>query len=441
MRVLVVGKYPPIEGGTCTQTFATIRGLLERGHDVDVLTNADEAEVSCRQMFLPEDFAILERLTSPVDGGNITVHQTEQVRDSSYIPWAQPYLSKMFGIGMNLLRSTRFDLVVGWYMEPYGVAAAQIAHVAGARLLLTHAGSDIGRLGKHHDLRLAYRWSFRQADYVLTSEALSDTLVDLGARPESLVTRHRGGGAGVPDYFSKPPAPLDFETFAPLAIERFEAMEPPESTMQMLRDNLERRPIIDQRPVIGVYGKVGETKGSYDLLAALENLASRAVPFTLVALVGGQPGALYPYIETLESTEHLRNRTVLLPFVAPWRVPEFIDACDLVCFLERRFPISAHSPMLAREVLKRGRALMLSAEVAQKSWFHERLVDGENYILVSDPSEVEHLTERLERNLSDLSALRQIGENGGKLAEDLFGSDQSDAAAATIDALLSGQEL
>jgi glycosyltransferase involved in cell wall biosynthesis len=439
MRILVVGKYPPIEGGTCTQTFAAIRGLLERGHDVDVLTNADEAEISCRQMFLPEDFDILERLTTPADGGTITVHQTEYVRDSSYIPWAQPYLSKMFGIGMNLLRSTRFDLVVGWYLEPYGVAAAQIAQVAGARLALAHAGSDIGRLARHRDLRLAYRWSFRQADFVLTSEALSDTLIDLGARPETVVTRYRGG-AGMPDYFSKPPSPLDFEAFAPPAIERFEAMEPPESTMQMLRANLERRPIIDQRPVIGIYGKVGETKGSYDLLEALESLASKGVPFTLLGAVGGQPGALYPFIETLEGTEHLRDRTVLLPFIAPWRVPEFIDACDLVCFLERRFPISSHSPMLSREVLKRGRAIMLSGEVAHKSWFHERLVDGENYILVPDPADVQNLAERLEQSISDLPALQRIGASGGKLANDLFGSDHSDAVSTTIDGLLSGQE-
>jgi glycosyltransferase involved in cell wall biosynthesis len=433
MRILVVGKYPPIEGGTSNQTFATIRSLVKRGHHIDVLTNSDEVELSCRQMFLPDDSRILDSLTTSSTGGTVTVHQTTYLRNN-YIPWAQPYLSKLFGIGMDLVRSGQFDLIVGWYMEPYGLVAAQIAQVAGLPLLLTHAGSDIRRLARHPDLRLAYRWAFQRADHVLTGDRHREALVDLGANPERLLM---GFSGGMPDYFSAPYSPLDLEEFAPAAIERFKDMDPPGPIMELLRRNLERRPILPDVPVIGIYGKVGESKGSHDLISALEILASRGVPFTLLGAIGGQPHAFYPFVDELESTEHLRERTVLLPFLAPWRVPHFLDACDLVCFLERKFSISVHFTRVPQEVLKRGRALVLSAEISQKTWFRDRLDDGGNYILVPDPSHVQSLAERLEHYASDLPAIRRIGESGGSLASELYGSEHPDGAAMAIESTLS----
>jgi glycosyltransferase involved in cell wall biosynthesis len=213
-------------------------------------------------------------------------------------------------------------------------------------------------------------------------------------------------------------------------------MEPPEPILEMLTSALERRPIVSDRPVIGIYGKVAKVKGSFDLLGALERLASRGLPFTLLGAVGGQPPGLYPFVEALESTKHLRDRTVLVPFLAPWRVPQFVDRCDAVCFLERRFSISEHAPIIPMEVLKRRTALAVSAEAAHKLWFHDRLVDGENHILVPDPTDEASLAVRLERYLSDPESLARIGECGGALASAVSDTARSDGAAAAIDRVL-----
>lgn len=43
-RICVVGKYPPIQGGVSAQCYLMCRWLAERGHEVDVVTNADEVE-------------------------------------------------------------------------------------------------------------------------------------------------------------------------------------------------------------------------------------------------------------------------------------------------------------------------------------------------------------------------------------------------------------
>jgi hypothetical protein len=44
MRILIVGKYPPIQGGVSSHTYWLARGLGELGHDVSVVTNADRVE-------------------------------------------------------------------------------------------------------------------------------------------------------------------------------------------------------------------------------------------------------------------------------------------------------------------------------------------------------------------------------------------------------------
>jgi hypothetical protein len=88
LRVLVIGKYPPIQGGTSNQTLVTVRSLLQHGHHVDVLTNAAEAEMACRYMMTDGDAEELASFNTFPGGGSLTVHQTSVLDATSYMPWA-----------------------------------------------------------------------------------------------------------------------------------------------------------------------------------------------------------------------------------------------------------------------------------------------------------------------------------------------------------------
>jgi hypothetical protein len=44
VRICIVGKYPPIQGGVSAQTYWAARGLAAGGHDVSVVTKAAEVE-------------------------------------------------------------------------------------------------------------------------------------------------------------------------------------------------------------------------------------------------------------------------------------------------------------------------------------------------------------------------------------------------------------
>src|SRR5262249_7929548 len=106
-------------------------------------------------------------------------------------------------------------------------------------------------------------------------------------------------------------------------------------------------------PTIGIYGKVGEVKGSYDLLRALGRLRREKIKFNFLAMTHGVSSSEEAF-QSLIGEQELAANTWLLPFVPPWRVPSFIRCCTAVCFLERNFPISMHAPVVPREVLACG---------------------------------------------------------------------------------------
>jgi hypothetical protein len=189
-------------------------------------------------------------------------------------------------------------------------------------------------------------------------------------------------------------------------------------------------------PVIGICGKVAESKGSYDLLLALERMAEDGVEFTLLGALGGQEALLVPWLEALEATAHLRHRSIILPLLAPWRMPGFFDACDVVCLLERAFDVALHRTRVPLEVFQRGRTLVLSEEMSQKVYFSEKLEDRANYLSVEDPEDTGSLVAVLVEALTRPDLRDTVAAGGRRLATALASSATVDGPAVAIQAVL-----
>ncbi len=421
MRIAIVGKYPPIQGGTSRQTYLAAHALASRGHDIVVLTNADEVEYSVRQMFITDDES---RLEGDYGTGSIKVFRTAPLGRNDYVPWAQPFASKLFGLGVEVLGSIQCDLIVGWYMEPYGLTAAQLSAALGIPLVLRHAGSDIGRLARHPNLRPAYDWAFRASERILTAPQALPILLELGVDEKKC---HMTGGNRMPGYFSEAKTRLDLEAVTTQAESWFPEMGLGSLSQELLARGLASLPARrEELPTIGVYGKVGRSKGSYDLLDVLDAMAAEGREFHLLAISGGQTPVFQAYLEYLGTKRALLKRTTTLPFLAPWRVPEFLAHCDAACFLENNFAIRAHSPKVAQEILASGTALICSGEIADKQFFKQSLVDGRNYYRVSEPSDQRSLRAVLEDVITDQSRREDIACRGLVLARHL---DESVASA------------
>jgi glycosyltransferase involved in cell wall biosynthesis len=390
VRVCVVGKYPPIQGGISAQSYWMCRWLAEGGHDVDVVTNASEVEDDFRIALGAAD---AEWLAPRFPGGAVTVWSTETPTSSyRHIPRGNPVVTKLASLAANAIEARRADVVIGFYLEPYAVAAHLAASWTRRPLVIRHAGSDVGRLLDVPQLQRAYVEVLKAATVVCARPAARARMVALGV-PEDRI---------VPDPGSLAPR----ELFMPDA--------PPLDVAAFLSSLGETRTIDLGRPIVGVYGKLGAVKGTYDLVAALARLRREGLRFALLAAAHGSRDEEVRFEAALRDGG-LTDSAYTLPFLPHWRVPSLLRACTLVCALERRFPISARSPGVPAEVLACGTPLVLSVEIARKQAFAARLIHGYNVLLVRDPTDHDELTATLRRALVDLAVLREIGLRGARV--------------------------
>jgi glycosyltransferase involved in cell wall biosynthesis len=402
VRICVVGKFPPIQGGVSMRTYWTAHALAMRGHDVHVVTNANEVRGPFRMHMRPQDW---KRCEAAYGAGSVTVHWSDPVdRSQSYIPMASPFVSKLAAIAARVHSEQPFDVIYSHYMEPYGVAGHLAAQIAGIPHVARMAGSDAGRLWRHPQLETLYDHVLRTAEFVVTTGPVAERAIQRRADPNRIVA---GGGFVVPEDLFTPEGPtLDL---AQLSAEVGADPDLRESLWGAFRG--------EQR-YFGICGKLGERKGSWALLAAMHSLKQAGVEVGLVALAHGDPPAEKNFRARARKLG-LVDRILQIPFLPHWRVPEFLRGCVAVCCLEQNFPILFHTPIIPREVLLCGACLVGSTEVIRKLPLYGRLVDGYGCVAIEDVNDVERLSQRLAAIAQDATPALAVGARGRSFAREL----------------------
>jgi glycosyltransferase involved in cell wall biosynthesis len=398
------------------RTYWTAHGLAARGHEVHVVTNATEAEAPFRMLMRPADWA---RCGGRYGKGSVTVHWTDLADRSQYhIPMANPFASKLAGVALRLHSQRPFAVIYSHYLEPYGVAAHLVAQSVGIPHVARMAGSDAGRLWHHPQLEPLYDQVLRAAAAVITGGTAGRRALARGVDPRRLAI---SGGFAVPERLFTPKGPV-----LDVAALRAEARLDP--VLRPLAWGGFRR----GRPYFGVYGKLGETKGSFALLQALHRLKQQGLDVGLVALAHGGTEVEARFRERVDQLG-LADRVLQLPFIPHWRVPEFLRGCAAVCCLEQDFPISFHDPIIAREVLLCGACLIGSAEIIRKIPRYEQLPSGYGCVALEDVHDVGELSKALAAVITDPEPGLDMRARGGAFARSL----QADIAfPETLDRIL-----
>jgi glycosyltransferase involved in cell wall biosynthesis len=402
LRICIVGKFPPIQGGVSMRTYWTAHALAERGHEIHVVTNAKEARPPFRMHMRPEDWVRCEPQSQI---GSVKVHWTDPVdRSQSYIPMASPFVSKLAGIAARVHSERPFDVILSHYMEPYGVAGHLAAEIAGLPHVVRMAGSDAGRLWRHPQFEPLYDHVLRSAEVVVAAGVVAERAIARGVDTARIAS---GGGFVVPEeLFTPTGSAIDLAALT-------EEVEPDPA----MRDQVWGRFMAD-RPYFGVCGKLGESKGSFALLAAMQRLKLARADVGLVALAHGSPEVEQKFRRHVRELG-LADRVLQIPFLPHWRVPEFLRSCLAVCCLEQDFPIAFHTPMVPLEVLLCGKCLIGSTEVIRKLPHYERLPNGYGCVAIEDVNDVAALSTQLAAIVQDPTPTAAIGARGCKFAGEL----------------------
>jgi glycosyltransferase involved in cell wall biosynthesis len=399
VRICIIGKFPPIQGGVSAQSYWSAHALARCGHDVHVVTNAKEAVAPFRMLMSAQDW---KRCAAAHDSGSVTVHWTDPADHSqSYIPMASPFVSKLAAMAARAHSERPFDVIHSYYLEPYGVAGWIAAQMTGVPHVVRTAGSDAGHLWHHPQLEPLYDHVLRSAAAVVAAGAVAERAVQRGVSPDRIV---RGGGFVVPEDLFTPEGPrLD------TAALRAEAKADPRFS------DLTWGNFAADRPHFGAYGKLGERKGSFALLAAMHRLMSAGVDVGLVVLAHGGATVQRDFRARVEALG-LADRVLQIPFLPHWRVPEFLRGCLAVCCLEQGFPIVFHAPMIPREVLLCGTCLVASTELIRKLPSYERLPHGHGCVAIEDVNDAGALSEALATIARNPRAATAIGARGRQFA-------------------------
>jgi glycosyltransferase involved in cell wall biosynthesis len=395
MKICAIVKYPPIQGGVSAQSFWLLRSLADAGHQVFVVTNADCVEDEYRIHMSEDDLAWLDYQSG--SGGFVRTHFIEgHSARYVHVPQSKLFVSKLAAVATDTVRAFGCDVIFAYYLEPYGLAAHLASSWTGVPYVIRNAGSDHGRLMIQPDLATTYREVVRRADGICVNKGLN--WLGLGAPPDAF---YRAPLFYLPRAFFNPQVePLDLN--ATLDELRIQGEDP----------RLNPRPVDPTLPTIGIYGKVGHLKGSFDLIASLAQLAQQGLRFNFVAVTRGL--AMEEFRETIR-TLGLEPMSWLLPFVPHWKIARFIRSCTAVCFLERDFPIRGHAPRVPSEVLACGTCMVLSREILDKQSYRRELVDGENHLLVQDPKDHQELAAVLRRVIQDPGRAAEIGRAGHRV--------------------------
>jgi glycosyltransferase involved in cell wall biosynthesis len=399
LRICLIGKFPPIQGGVSMRTYWSAHALAARGHDVHVVTNAKEARPPFRMLMRRDDW---DRCGAAYGAGAVTMHWTDPVDISqTYIPMASPFITKLAGTAARVHGEHPFDVILSYYLEPYGVAGHLAAEIARVPHVVRMAGSDAGHLWHHPQFEALYDHVLRSAAVVIAGGRVAERAQQRGVDPGRIAD---GGGFAVPDDLFCPDGPaLD------LAVLRADAEANPDFR-DLVWGELE-----PDRPYFGVYGKLGDNKGSFALLRALQGLKQAGLDIGLVALAHGQP-KIESSFRSRAQRLGLVDRILQIPFLPHWRVPEFLRGCLAVCCLEQDFPIVFHTPIMPREILLCGACLVGSTEVIRKLRAYGRLVHGYGCVAIEDVNAIDLLSARLAEIVRDPAPVAAVGARGREFA-------------------------
>jgi len=373
VKLCLISKYPPIEGGESSKAYWLAKGLGERNHEIHIITNAWEVESKYREKFEVND---LEQLRPK----NVFLHSTDPFIEPSFIPYTKPFTEKIASLAIEIIREYSLQLIDSWYILPYAISGYIAKTITGKPQILRHAGSDITRLFKSPYLNTLFIELFKRVDKIITYPSRKSFFENLGI-PEDKI------------FLNK--ISVDTNTFNPNA-DAFDLTKYTDKDINL--------------PIITYIGKVGVTKGIFELTQALSDIKEE---FILLLVCGGEINN--QILKRDIENKRLENKTIILNFVPPWRVPSIMKISTCIVIPERDFPVLSHTPILPREAMSTGKCTLLSKELYNKRSYKD-LEDGVHAVVIN-PKNVDDFRNKLIKVIKNPSYAQEIGKNARKLAE------------------------
>ncbi|MBI3089386.1 MAG: glycosyltransferase family 4 protein [Candidatus Tectomicrobia bacterium] len=379
MKICLISKYPPIEGGVAAKSYWLAKALGARGHQVHVVTNADEVEDSYREEIPEEERGLLEPQ-------NVRRWSTSPSMRKRFIPQYNPHIAKLANLALAVVREVDVDLVYSHYLLPYGVAALLVKQLGKLPLIVRHAGSDITSLYRAPFLHEILREVLAGADVVLGTQRTKAILKGSGINPEKVAVIKQA--VNLREFHPDNPA----YDFRPYGI-----------------------PHTAEYPVITYIGKVSALKNPTALLRAAARL--KDLQFSLAFVVGR--GTTIEQLKGLAKELGIDQKCVFLPFVPPWSMSRIMTASTCIVKPESDeepyLPRGTHYPIVSLEAMACACCTIIGEKVKGKGIY--RFFQDGVHTLAVNPSNPESFAEKLAFIIQYPQLAKKIGAAARALLE------------------------
>lgn len=378
MRICMISKYPPIEGGVSARVYWLAKTLGERGHDIHIITNAQEVENEYKEKIDNNEQEYIPK--------NVHLHSIGPNTNPWHIPFSKAYAERIANLAIDVIKKYDIQLIDSHYTLPYGVAAFIAKNITGRPQILRHAGSDIGKLFASSSYNTLFRAIFQRVDRIITIPPLEKMFLSSGI-PESKIA---------------------FDEKVSVDTKAFNPEVSPFPLAEYIKREIPKYPIITYIGKINYYWK---SKGLYELIEAVEGIKD---DFLLLFVANGRGLGEF---QNLVREKNLEKRSIFIGFVPPWKIPSIIKLSTCVVVPEREFPIQHHTPILPREVMAVGKCLILSKELYDTGCYGN-LSDRENVLLI-DPKNIEQFRTVIKDIIRRPDTASRIGQNAYKASREI----------------------
>lgn len=151
MKILLIGKYPPMQGGISAKTFWLYSHLEKKGFQFKILT-------------FQENQYIIQ--SNNLDDSVVVINNKE-------VPWHIPKTNliddRTIGAALKIAKNFDPDLIETNYLWPFCKNALFISKVLKKPLLIRHAGSDIQKFYDDSEFNEIINFYFNQATAIVTN--------------------------------------------------------------------------------------------------------------------------------------------------------------------------------------------------------------------------------------------------------------------------------
>lgn len=105
MKICFIGKYPPIQGGVSSFNYWMAKALGKRGHDVFVITNAEEGGLEYQEEISPKEAKYLQP-------PNVRLINTSPL-NKNFIPPYNLFVVKLASLAIEIIRKERIVALIG----------------------------------------------------------------------------------------------------------------------------------------------------------------------------------------------------------------------------------------------------------------------------------------------------------------------------------------